>query len=41
MKCPHCAVAIQPNWCKGNIKPPRSDETRPEDYGFVQPGPDY
>ena len=41
MICPHCAVAIQPNWCRGNINPPRTGEIRPEDYGFVQPGPDY
>ena len=41
MKCPHCAVVIQPNWCRGNIDLPSSDEIRPEDYGHVTPGPHF
>ena len=41
MKCPHCAVMIQPNWCKGNINLPSTDEVRPEDYGHVPPGPHF
>ena len=36
MKCPHCAVVIQPNWCTGIINTPSSDEVRPEDYGLFQ-----
>ena len=32
MKCPHCTVAIQPEWKVGNIEPPTSREWEYEEY---------
>ena len=39
MKCPHCTVAIQPEWNTGRIDPPSSKEVTTEDYGYFQGGP--